>query len=72
MADKGIQRRKRADGSTAFRVRVDAGIDPVTGERRQRSVTFNSRKDAEVARRQWLTALERGTAVDPSKRTVGE
>ncbi|HEV2124154.1 MAG TPA: site-specific integrase [Chloroflexota bacterium] len=71
MASGSIQKRQGARGP-AYRVRVEYPPDPVTGDRRQRSETFKIRRAAETALSAWLTEIERGTALEPSKTTVAE
>jgi hypothetical protein len=66
-----IQKRKGANG-TAYRARVEYPPDPVTGERRQRSKTFATRKQAEAELAKWLVEIDRGTALEPSNTTVSE
>jgi integrase len=56
----------------SYRVTVDFPRDPLTGARRQRSETFRTKKEALTREREWLTEIERGTAVDATKMTVGE
>jgi hypothetical protein len=55
-----------------WRVRVDAGIDPITGMRRQPMRSFPTKREAATGLARWITEIERGTAVDPSKQTLGE
>lgn len=57
---------------TAYLVRVEFPRDPISGKRRQRSESFKTKKAAEVRLAEWLTEIERGTAVDGSKMTVSE
>ncbi len=66
-----IMKRKGANG-TAYLVRVEYPTDPITGKRRQRAKTFHTKKEAEAALAQWQGEIARGTAVNPSKMTVGE
>lgn len=66
-----IQKRTGKQG-TAYRVRVEYTADPTTGERRQRSKTFATRREAESALSQWGAELARGTAMEPTKTTVGD
>ena len=66
-----IQKRKGATGTT-YRARVEYAPDPVTGERRQRSKSFATRKQADAELAKWLTEIDRGTALEPSKATVAE
>ncbi len=56
----------------AYPVRVEFPRDPISGKRRQHSESFKTKKAAEVRLSEWLTEIERGTAVDGSKMTVGE
>ncbi len=65
-----IQKRTGKRG-VSYLARVDFRPDPVTGERRQRAKTYRTRKEAEVALAAWITEVERGTALEPSKVTVG-
>jgi integrase len=70
MVMDGIQKRTGPRG-VSYRVRIDLPPDPVTGERRRRSATFRTKREAEAARIRMLADIERGTAVDPSKLTLG-
>jgi integrase len=72
MAQGSIKKHISKDGTVSYRVRVDAGFDPVTGRRKRPLRTFKTRKEAEIGLAQWLLEIERGTAVDPSKMTVAE
>lgn len=45
---------KRSDGAR-YEVEVDLGTDPVTGERRQRSRSFRSKREATAALTRWLS-----------------
>src|SRR6478672_13121188 len=56
----------------SYLVRVEFPPDPVTGKRRQRSKAFSTKREAEKHLAEWLVEIERGTAVDGSKMTVGE
>jgi len=66
-----IQKRPSAKGSS-YRVRVEYPADPTTGERRQRSETFGTKREAEAALAKWVNEIERGTAVDTTRQTTGE
>ena len=66
-----IQKRSGAQG-VAYRARVEFPPDPVTGERRQRSQTFKTKKEAEKALAGWLVEIERGVAIDTDRLTVAE
>lgn len=65
-----IQKRTGPQG-TAYRVRIDF-TDPATGKRKQRSETFQTRKEAETALTRMLAERDRGTLVLPSTATVKE
>jgi integrase len=69
---KGTIWKRQGKRGVAYTVRVDMGLDPVTGERRQRGETFRTRKEAEARLAEWIAEIGRGTAVDGSKMTVGE
>ena len=56
-----IQKRTGKRGPS-YRVRVDLPVDPVTGERRQRSATFRTEREAEAALAAWVNEIGRGTA----------
>jgi integrase len=56
----------------SYLVRVEYPLDPITGKRRQRSKAFRTKKEAEKALAEWLVEIERGTAIDGAKMTVGE
>ncbi len=56
----------------AYLVRVEYPRDPITGKRNQHSASFPTKKAAEVRLSEWLTEIERGTAIEPSKMTVAD
>ena len=60
----------RVDRPTPWLARVDLGVDPATGKRRQASKVFARKKEAEAWVAEQLREIERGTAVDASKTTV--
>lgn len=66
-----IQKRQGARG-VSYLVRVEYPPDPATGERRQRSKSFNTRKEADKALAQWLVEIEQGLAVEPDRLTVAD
>jgi len=66
-----VTKRPGKDGMK-YRVTVDYPSDPFTGKRKQRSETYRTRKEADSREREWLTEIERGTAVDGTKMSVGE
>lgn len=73
MASGTINKRKSLHtGKVSYQLRVELPPDPVTGERRQGSETYRTRKEAEARRSEWLQEIERGEAVMPSTVTVGE
>ncbi|MBU2009192.1 MAG: site-specific integrase [Chloroflexi bacterium] len=56
-----------------WRLLFDAGRDPQTGRRRQRSVTVRgTKKDAERKLRELLHSLETGSYVKPARVTLGQ
>lgn len=63
---------KLCNGVTRYRFVVDVGRDPVTGKRKQKTFTFDTKREAseEYHRIKHETAL--GTYVRPSKVTVNE
>jgi integrase len=67
-----IQKRPLRNGKIAYLVRVELPPDPTTGKRHQRSKQVATRKAADTLLATWLAEVERGTAVEPSKLTVGE
>jgi len=69
MARGSIRKKTRAKG-TVYEVRVDTGGAGTGEKRRQRSRTFRTRKEAQVALTAWLGEIEQGTAVEHSTRTV--
>ena len=56
----------------SYLVRVEFPPDPVTGKRRQRSKAFKTKREAEKHLAVWLVEIERGTAIDGAKMTVGQ
>ena len=46
--------------------------DPVTGKRNPRAKTFKTKKEAEKALANWISDIDRGTAIDATKMTVAE
>jgi integrase len=69
---KGAIWKRQGKRGVSYTVRVDLGPDPVTGQRRQRAETFRTKKDAETALAKWIADIDRGTALDTEKLTVGE
>lgn len=56
----------------AYLVRVEGKRDPVTGRRRQYSRQVPTMAEAKALEASWVTEIERGTALIPSKATVGD
>lgn len=69
---KGTISKRTGPQGIAYRVRVDLGDDPATGQRHRRSGTFRTRKEAEAAMAQWIADVERGTTIEPTRLTVAE
>src|SRR4051794_25037995 len=69
---KGAIWKRQGKRGVSYTARVDLGADPITGQRRQRAETFRTRKEAEAALAKWVADIDRGTAVDGSKMTLGE
>lgn len=69
---KGSIQKRTGPQGIAYRVRVEYPPDPVSGRRRQRSESFPTKKEAERALARWVSEIDRGTAVDATKITVGE
>lgn len=72
MAQGSIRKRQLDGGRVRWDVIVDLGADSVTGKRRQRKKTFETRKEAQSGLANWLADIDRGVAVDRSPQTVGE
>src|SRR4051794_24541141 len=69
---KGAIWKRQGKRGVSYTVRVELPPDPVTGKRRQRAETFRTRKEADAALAQWVTEIERGTAVDGTRMTFAE
>lgn len=70
MARGTITKVETEDG-IRWRVRVDMA-DPETGRRLRPQRTYKTRRDAEAGLAQWIAEIERGAAVLPSGKTVGD
>ena len=57
---------------TAYLVRVEFPRDPVSGNRKQRSKSFKTKKEAEKALSLWLVEIEQGVAIDTNRLTIAE
>jgi integrase len=55
-----------------YKVIVEMGKDPSTGRRKRRTKTFSEKGDAESWMGDIISSRDNGTAVDPSKLTVGK
>ncbi len=64
--------KRQGKNGVSYRVTVDVPADPLTGKRRRSTETFRTKKEADAREREWLIAIERGTAVDGTKMTVTE
>jgi integrase len=64
--------KRQGKTGVSYRVTVDHPADPLTGRRRRSTETFRTKKEAESREREWLTDIERGTAIDGTKMTVTE
>jgi integrase len=71
MARGTIRKHERASG-VRYEVVVDLGFDPATGQRRQRSKSFKTKREAQAALAAWLAEIDKGTALDRSRQTVAE
>lgn len=56
----------------AYLVRVEGHRDPVTGKRRQYSRQVPTMREAKALEAEWTAEIERGTALLPSKTTIGD
>jgi integrase len=72
MAGDPIKTITLKNGRKRYRFVVDIGPDPKTGRRRQKTYTFDRKKDAEKERNKILHQTSEGTYVAPSKGTVNE
>jgi len=67
---RGSIRVKDRESGTVYEVVVDLGPDPLTGNRRQRSKSFATRREAQKALTAWYAEIDAGVAVDRSGETV--
>jgi len=67
-----IKRVELKDGSVRYRFVVDIGPDPNTGKRRQKTFTFDRKRDAQAERARILHEVGRGTYVVATSATVNE
>ncbi len=67
-----IKRIELADGKVRYRFVVDIGRNPKTGNRRQLTKTFDTKKEARAAYAQIRHQTEENTLVAPAKVTVAE
>lgn len=61
-----------SNGTTRYRAVVDIGDDPVTGKRKQKTITEDRKKDVQAEIDRIGHQRRSGDFVPPSKRTVGE
>ena len=71
MASPQIKSIKVGD-RTRYRFRVDIGVDPQTGKRRQLTKTYDGKREAEKALAKILAEVNQGTYAGPNKVTVEE
>lgn len=64
--------KRQGKNGVSYRVTVDYPADPLTGKRRRSTETFRTKKEADAREREWLTDIERGTAIDGTKMIVTE
>lgn len=57
---------------TRYRFVIDIGRDPVTGKRKQKTYTFDRRREAQAELAKVLHEVNRRTFTVPVKTTVGE
>lgn len=72
MADDLIKTITLKDGRTRYRFVVDIGPDPKTKKRRQKTYTFDKKKDAKAELNKIRHKVGEGTYVAPSEVTVNE
>ncbi|MFI0406487.1 tyrosine-type recombinase/integrase [Actinomadura sp. 3N508] len=72
MADDLIKTVVLKSGRKRYRFTIDIGPDPKTGKRRQKTYTFDRKKDAEKERDKIRHQTNEGTYVAPSKVTVNQ
>jgi integrase len=70
MARGNIRPRTCKDGSISYQVRAELPPDPVSGKRRSRAGSFRTEKEAERALTKWLSEVDEGTVILPSKITM--
>jgi integrase len=68
---RGSLRRHRRAKGWVYEAVFDAGPDPATGKRRQRSRCFGTRKEADAYLRQRIGEVERGEYAEAGGMTVG-
>jgi integrase len=59
-------------GEKSWRLKYEAGRDPITNKRRTRYHTFKTKRDADKELARLITEHEQGASVDPLKMTVSE
>jgi integrase len=62
----------QVNGRTRYRFVIDIGPDPITGKRRQKTRTYDRRKDAQADLAKIINEVNRGAYAAPSKITVDE
>ncbi len=70
---RGSIRKREGRNGTSYQLIVELGLDPETGKRQQKCITFRgNKKEAEEKLREILRQIDTGAFVDPSKMTVAE
>jgi integrase len=70
MARWHIEERPHKDGTKSYRLKVELLPDPLTGKRQPRTSTFRTKKEAERAAIAWVSDVDSGMAIKPSKLTL--
>jgi len=71
MARGSIVKHVAKNGTVTYRLRVVTYYD-ASGRPVQKMRSFKTKRDADAMAAKWVTDVVRGTAVDPSKQTVGQ
>jgi len=72
MARWHVEKRTQKDGTPSYRVKVELPPDPITGERRTKTGTFHTKKEAEKTATLWVMDGDNGIVVKDTKMTVAE
>jgi integrase len=69
---KGRIEKRTGPHGPAYRVRVELPPDPVTGQHKRASKTAETKREAKRILAEWVSEINRGTAIEPTKVTVAE